>query len=92
MTLTEQISALVSAYRAADPIPLTTLSHRVFNESKRLPDFMLGKVSLTLTRADRAIQWFSDHWPDRAVWPAAVHRPPLTSGGAAAPAAAGGSA
>lgn len=92
MTLTEQISALVKSYRAADPVSLKTLSYRAFDDSRSLPLFMLGKVSLTLSRADRAIQWFSDHWPERAVWPAGVHRParsPLTSGGVSAPVSTG---
>ena len=31
--------------------------------------------TITTRRADRAFQWFSDHWPDGLEWPADIPRP-----------------
>lgn len=69
------MQSVVLAYLHADPIPLTTLSSRVFAESKLLSRFLSGDVSMTLARADRALLWFSENWPAGAEWPTEVPRP-----------------
>ena len=35
-----------------------------------------GRV--TIRRAERVCQWFSDHWPADLEWPAGIPRPPVT--------------
>ena len=52
----------------------STVSLRAFGSGdiiKRLED---GR-GITLQRAGRAMQWFSDNWPDNAIWPSDIHRP-----------------
>lgn len=73
-TLTHQLLTVARAYASAEGIELSRASWRAFSESKTLDDLTEGRTSPTLRRADRALQWFSEHWPDGAVWPAAVPR------------------
>ena len=42
---------------------------------------------ITTRRADRIVQWLSDHWPPGAEWPADIPRPPPTPAPSAEPAA-----
>lgn len=73
--LTDQLLAVATAYCEAEGIALSTASGRSFDESKLLVNLAARLSSPTLRRADRALQWFSDHWPDSAVWPESVPRP-----------------
>ena len=41
-----------------------------------------GDVTVKTYR--RIVQWFSDHWPEAAAWPADIPRPPSPPGSAAA--------
>lgn len=66
--------ALADAYQLAEEVPDTTLSWRVFNDSKKLAA-LRGGSDLHTKRCEAAIQWFSDHWPDKAVWPEEIDRP-----------------
>lgn len=51
-----------------------TVSFWVFNDSKKLAA-LRGGADITVGRYNAAIQWFSDHWPDDAQWPAIIARP-----------------
>ena len=75
MTFTERLTVIAQAYADVLHLPLKTVSSRVFNESKLLDLFVAGETSVTLARADRAIQWFSDHWPEGTPWPQGLDRP-----------------
>ncbi len=79
MTITDQLRLVVQAYVDRSGLPLSRLSHRVFAESKLLPLFMDGRASMTLTRADQGLAWFSLNWPEDADWPEGVPRPAATS-------------
>lgn len=85
MMLSAQIAAVVAAYIEAEPAKVTAVSSRAFGESKLLPRFFDGQSSMTIERAERGLQWFSDHWPPSAVWPEGVVRPPPSSQSAGAP-------
>lgn len=74
-TLTQQLLTVAHAYAAAEGLDLSRVSWRAFSESKTLGALLEGRSSPTLRRADRALQWFSDHWPEGATWPASVARP-----------------
>lgn len=78
-TLTQQLLTVAHAYAAAEGLDLSRVSWRAFSESKTLVALMEGRSSPTLRRADRGLQWLSDHWPEGADWPAAVARPAPTS-------------
>lgn len=75
MVTARHILELAERYaRAEKNIELMTVSSRVFSDSKKL-DAMLAGADITLKRANAAIEWFSDHWPDSAEWPSDVPRP-----------------
>ena len=61
--LTDQLLAVATAYCEAEGIAMSTASGRSFDESKLLVNLAARLSSPTLRRADRALQWFSDHWP-----------------------------
>jgi len=68
------ILSVVDAYAAATGAEDTTISSRVFADGKKI-DAMRRGGSITLRRANEAIQWFSDNWPEGADWPSDIHRP-----------------
>ena len=73
----QQIAHLLSvadAYKAALGIEDTTVSARVFNDSKKLASLRSGS-DITVGRFNAAMRWFSTNWPDDARWPAGIHRP-----------------
>lgn len=75
MTFTDRLICVSRAYASALGLSLKTTSSRAFDESKLLDLLVTGTATVTLSRADRAIQWFSDHWPDDAAWPDGIDRP-----------------
>ena len=66
--------AVADAYAAACAVPETTVSKRALNDSSRLSELRTGSCDIGVKRAERTLQWFSDHWPD-APWPGDVPRP-----------------
>ena len=67
--------ALSKAYAASSGLAESTISERVLKGGNRLRDLREDKTDIGIRRLGQAIQWFSDHWPDGAVWPADVPRP-----------------
>lgn len=69
------IPALISvsvAFREAIGLAQeTTLSHRVFGDTKTLAQLRAGS-DITLGRYNRAMLWFATHWPDGIEAPAAL--------------------
>lgn len=65
---------LADAFQAVDPVSDTTLSFRVFKDSKKLAALRTGS-DITTGRFNDALQWFGDNWPNGAVWPANIPRP-----------------
>jgi hypothetical protein len=82
MKPTEPFLSVVDAYASATGASDTTVSSRVFVDSQKLRAMRKG-ADLTLTRCANALQWFSDNWPDGAVWPENVDRPKKTQEDAA---------
>lgn len=68
------ILSVIDAYASATGAEDTTISSRVFADGKKI-DAMRRGGSITLRRANEAIQWFSNNWPEAAEWPSDVHRP-----------------
>ena len=48
----------------------TTVSYRLFDDSKKLTDLRSRKVSLTVDRYNDALRWFAENWPRGADFPA----------------------
>ena len=74
----KDLLALADAYQLADRISDTTLSWRLFGDGKKLPA-LRGDADITTKRADAAIRWFADHWPEGAIWPEDIERPSATA-------------
>lgn len=74
MTMIEQLLSLSNAYAAAEGIELTTVSWRLFGDSKKL-SAISGGSDIQVGRYERAIAWLSDNWPAAAEWPEAIARP-----------------
>lgn len=75
MKPTEQLIALARAFCADLDWPLSRASKLIFADARVLGRLAEGSATINLNRADRATQWFADHWPDSAVWPEGVPRP-----------------
>ena len=69
-----QILSLVDAYRFAKGIKDATLSTMVFADGKRIRAIREGR-DMGMRTGERAVRWFSDHWPDGVQWPPDVDRP-----------------
>lgn len=76
--LKTQLRLLGDEFLAHSKLAPGTMWARAANDARFL-DRVEGGKSFTVKTFDRAIQWFSDNWPDDAVWPAHVSRPFLTS-------------
>lgn len=73
MTGIEELLAVARAYSEIEGVSLTTVSSRAFDDGKKLGAIEAG-ADIQVRRFDRAMQWFSDNWPD-APWPSDVPRP-----------------
>jgi hypothetical protein len=82
MRQTDPFLSVVDAYALPAAVRDTTVSRRVFGDSQKIGAMRRG-ADLTLTRCANALQWFSDNWPDGAVWPENVARPEQTQEDAA---------
>lgn len=70
----DQLILLARAYGTAEKIETSTVSWRVFGDTKKL-DALLDGGDINVRRFERALRWFSDNWPEAAEWPEAVSRP-----------------
>lgn len=68
------IIALADEYGRAEGIELSTVSWRVFGDTKKIAALKDG-ADLQTRRYAKALEWFSANWPVGAVWPATVTRP-----------------
>ena len=64
-----------------------TISRRVLGGGARIRNLRTGG-DIGIKTVERALQWFSDHWPDTAAWPAGVARPPVAGPSGDVPSAA----
>jgi hypothetical protein len=78
MTGIASLIAVADAYRACCRVPETTVSKRALQDSSRLAELRAGACDIGVKRLARTLHWFSDHWPEGAIWPADVPRPAQT--------------
>lgn len=69
------LKTVALAYCKAEDVPPKTLSWRVFNDGKKLDAILADKADLMTAGCEKAMQWLSDNWPDKAIWPKKVARP-----------------
>lgn len=74
MMMREQIVLVADTYGSAAGVGRKRVSTIVLNRGSKLDDIALGG-DLTTGTYERAMQWFSRHWPAEAQWPSDVPRP-----------------
>ena len=72
MTTTE-ILRVARIYAAHRRIALSTVGRLGMGHGHFFDRLADGRV--TIRRAERALQWLSDHWPADLVWPSDIPRP-----------------
>ena len=77
MIWNEDLLAVIDAFLAASPIQEKTLSGRMFDDQKKIA-LMRSGSEITLTRANKALIWMSQNWPDGALWPEDIERPEVS--------------
>lgn len=65
---------VASAYANAEGVEFSTVSWRVFGDSKKLDAIRNGK-DIQVRRFERAMAWFDEHWPTNVAWPSSAPRP-----------------
>lgn len=74
MTGIEKLLCIARAFAELNGIELSTVSWRVFGDTKKLAAMENG-ADIQTRRYERAIQWFSDNWPEGSDWPDGITRP-----------------
>lgn len=74
MITISDLLTIADAYHVGAGTTDTTLSHRMFGDSKKLPALRVG-ADITVGRFNAAVRWLSQNWPDNASWPKNVDRP-----------------
>ena len=74
MTGIDRLLTVARAFGEAAGLPETTVSWRVFGDTKKLPRIKAG-ADLQTRRLEMAMRWFSTNWPNGHAWPEDVPRP-----------------
>jgi hypothetical protein len=74
MSQIDSMFAVAAAFGEARQIGEARISTIVFNDGRRLKRVREG-ADIGARSIERALQWFSDHWPEGAEWPSDVPRP-----------------
>lgn len=79
----QTLLSTADAYKAATGLTAdTTVSHRVFGDTKKLGALREGG-DITVGRFNQALAWFAANWPAEASRPAALAGMPISEKGAA---------
>jgi hypothetical protein len=78
MSAIDDLLTLSRIYTDAARVEGTTLSHRMFDDGKKLGALESG-ADIQVRRCERAIQWLSDNWPADAIWPIDIERPAISA-------------
>lgn len=65
---------LLDIYLAISPISESTIANKAAGQAHFFRRMRAG-ASVTVDRAQRILQWFSDHWPLDLEWPLEIPRP-----------------
>lgn len=74
MMLKTALIEISKIYADARCLSLSRVSTLVFGDGKVLARLEAG-ASITTDRFELGIRWFSNNWPEQAVWPDDVFRP-----------------
>jgi len=78
MSVIDNLLTVARKYAELEGVGLSTVSSRAFDDGKKLAAIE-GGADIQVRRLERAMQWFSDHWPDGGAWPSDVPRPSPSS-------------
>lgn len=73
-TLKQILFDLAEAYTAATEVSAATIGKRALNDNTFFARVAEG-ATFTAKTFDKLVQWFSENWPEGAVWPSNVERP-----------------
>ena len=71
----ENILRLIDAAASRSPHSPGSIGRWASGSGDFTPRLRRGH-DITSRRAERIVQWLSDHWPDGAEWPSDIPRPP----------------
>lgn len=74
MTSIVELLLIARKYAEIEGVGLSTVSSRVFDDGKKIAAIEAG-ADIQVRRLERAMQWFSDNWPEGGSWPSSVSRP-----------------
>jgi hypothetical protein len=74
MSMLDSLLAVAKGYAVGAKVDLSTVSWRVFGDTKKLAAMEAG-ADIQVRRLEKAMRWFSENWPEGAEWPAGVARP-----------------
>jgi hypothetical protein len=72
--LKANLRSVYDAFAAASKLKASTTWARAVGDA-RFMDRVSGGSTFTVKTYDNALRWFSENWPETAVWPAGVVRP-----------------
>jgi len=71
----EVLLTLFECYCRRVKLSQSRVSSLVFNHGGRITRIRAGR-DFTVGSYERALQWFSNHWPEGLHWPVGIERPP----------------
>lgn len=74
MNAIPNLLCVADAYQEALGLDRSTVSWRALGDVRKLAALAEGK-DIQVTRFERAMIWFSENWPNGAVWPDGIDRP-----------------
>jgi hypothetical protein len=74
MSRIDELVALAREYQRASKLDTSTVSWRIFGDTKKLQAIVDG-ADIQVRRYEKALLWLSSHWPTDAKWPASIERP-----------------
>ena len=74
----DQLILLAKAYGNAEGVEASTVSWRVFGDTKKLGALLDGG-DINVRRYEKALRWFAENWPPSAAWPSSVPRPAVAA-------------
>lgn len=76
----EVLLTLFECYCRKVNLSQSRVSSLVFNHGGRIARIRAGR-DFTVGSYERALRWFSDHWPEGLHWPVGIERPPRSGQG-----------
>lgn len=74
MTHREVLLTLFEHYSRKAKLSQARVSTLVFNHGGRIARIRAGR-DFTIGSYERALRWFSTHWPEKYPWPTGIERP-----------------